>query len=172
MITEIGARMRSTLQTEVTLSSTEAELVALSAAAREVIFIMRLIMNTNEITDLDFSLNESKFHCTIHEDNQATIAVAEEYRIRPRTKHINVKYWHFRQFMDKHKDLIDIKWIPTTEQVADMLTKALPAPSLHKFTQFVCGWLHPIHIMNVILFWRSLSNVVSNCHLYLSMYMV
>ena len=36
--------------------------------------------------------------CTVFEDNQRTIAVAKAPSILPRTKHISLKYHHFRQF--------------------------------------------------------------------------
>ena len=83
-------------------------------------------------------------HITVHEDNQGTIAIAKEYRIRPRTKHINVKYWHFTQFMQQNKDCMSINWIPSEDNISDILTKPLGRVLHHKHTKSICGWTHPM----------------------------
>ena len=78
----------SKLQTKISLSSTKAEMVALSLATRECIFLLWLIQDTQSTGGLDMSLNDSKLHCRIMEDNQGTIAIADEPQIRPQTKHL------------------------------------------------------------------------------------
>ena len=130
----------SKLQTEISLSATEAEMIAMSTATRENIFLLRLIMDAKANSDLHIKINDSKLHCTVHEDNTGTLELAKEYRIRPRTKHINVKYWHFTIFMRKHKNLISFNWIPSTEQLADIFTKPLGEGLFHKFASIICGW--------------------------------
>ena len=130
----------SKLQLEMCLSATEAELVALSMAAREVIFLIRLIKDAKTISNIDITLNNSMFHCTMHEDNTGTIEIAKEYRVRPRTKHINVKYWHFTKLMEANKGVMSIRWIRSTDQIADIFTKPLGQELHHKFTQAIQGW--------------------------------
>ena len=130
----------SRLQTEVCLSSTESELVALSSATRELIYLLRIVKEAKEIAQLDLRLTNSRIICRVYEDNQGTIAIAKEYRVRPRTKHINVKYWHFAQFMKKHKDIIRIHWIQSEDQIADIFTKPLGKPLHEKFTINLLGW--------------------------------
>ena len=98
----------SRLQTEVCLSSTESELVTMSAATREVIYLLRVIKDAKEVAQLDLRLLHSRIICRVFEDNQGTIAIAKEYRVRPRTKHINVKYWHFTKFMEQHTNILRI----------------------------------------------------------------
>ena len=120
----------SKLQTEVTLSSTEAEMVALSAATQEAIFLLRVIKDITRYSALDLNINGSRTLCKVHEDNQGTIAITEEYRIRPRTKHIKVKYWHFNKFMEEHQCIMSLHWIPSEKQLADIFTKPLN-PELH-----------------------------------------
>ena len=115
-------------------------MIALSAATRENIFMLRLIKDTMEKSSLKIKLNDSQLHCTVHEDNTGTIELAKEYRIHPRTKYINVKYWNFTHFMQANKDLISINWIPSIEQLADILTKLLAEPLFTKFTAIICGW--------------------------------
>lgn len=137
------------LQLTVATSSTEAEMVALSAATKEVIFFFNLINDANKLGNLDITLNNSHMHITVHEDNQGTIAIAKEYRIRPRTKHINVKYWHYTQFMQKNKDIMSINWVPSEENLADILTKPLGRLLHHRHLRTICGWTHPMSSMEL-----------------------
>ena len=110
----------SKLQTEIALSTTEAEYIALSQAMREVLPFLNLM---GEIKDLLPVKNDKpKFYCTVWEDNRSCIKVAESPKFTPRTKHIALKYHHFRQFVN---DIIFIFPIDTLEQNADILTKPL-----------------------------------------------
>ena len=113
--------------------------------------MLRLIKDTMKKSNLKIKLNDSKLHCTVHEDNTGTIELAKEYRIRPRTKHINVKYWHFTHFMLANKDLISINWIPSAEQLADILTKPLAESLFTKFVAIICGWYKGQPIAKAIL---------------------
>ena len=64
--------------------------------------------------------------CKLFEDNNGAIELAKAPKIRPRTKHIALKYHHFREHVQK--GLIEINLIDTFEEVADIFTKALPFP--------------------------------------------
>ena len=44
-------------------------------------------------------------------------------KMRPRTKHIGLKYHHFRSKVKE--GLITVKYVNTENQLADLLTKAL-----------------------------------------------
>ena len=138
----------SRLQTEVCLSSTESELVAMSAATREVIYLLRVIKDAKEVAQLDLRLLHSRIICRVFEDNQGTIAIAKEYRVRPRTKHINVKYWHFTKFMEQHNNILRIHWIKSEDQIADIFTKPLGVALHNKFTINILGWNHEDEIRN------------------------
>ena len=61
------------------------------------------------------------FHCKIWEDNQSTITMATTQKFTPRTKHIALKYHHFRKWVDS-KD-IEISYVRTEDQQADILAK-------------------------------------------------
>lgn len=41
--------------------------------------------------------NDERLHCTLFEDNNGSLELAKAPRYRPRTKHIAVKYHHFRE---------------------------------------------------------------------------
>jgi hypothetical protein len=131
----------SKLQVEICLSSSESEMVALSAAARECIFLIRLIKDAQVTGGLDLNLSDSQIHCRILEDNQSTIALADEPKIRPRTKHINQKYWHFRHFLRENAGILSIQWISSAENIADIFTKPLSERLFVKFAAKLGSWL-------------------------------
>ena len=114
----------SKLQSEISLSSTECEYIALSQSMREVIPLMELLKELNPL--LPIRNVTPKLHCTIFEDNNLCIELVKCPRMRPRAKHIALKYHHFRS---KVKDgSVSVEYIHTAKRTADILTKALPEP--------------------------------------------
>ena len=126
----------SKLQTEVTLSTTEAEYIALSQALREVIPLMQLLTEVNKVFSLNLPTPE--VHCKVWEDNNGCITLAQSQKFSPRTKHIAIKYHHFRQHV---KDgTISIVAIDTKEQTADIFTKPLDKSLFVHLRKKLCGW--------------------------------
>ena len=68
-------------------------------------------------------VSKPDFVCKVHEDNQSTIKMATGVNFSPRTKHIALKYHHFRSHVKSGRVVIHYK--PTEEQLADLLTKPL-----------------------------------------------
>lgn len=127
----------SKLQTEIALSSTESEYISLSQSLREVIPMMRLI---NEMKDngFDLPINTPEVHCKVFEDNNGALEMAQTPKMRPRTKHLNIKYHHFRSAVaDK---LVTIHRVSTEEQMADIFTKPLGLMLFEKFRMMIMGW--------------------------------
>ena len=93
----------------------EAEYVAASSAIQEVIWHKQLLE--------ELSFNQ-ELPITVLSDNTAAISVAHQDSNHPKAKHIGIKYHHIRESV-KHK-VVDLKWIDTKNQLADILTKALP----------------------------------------------
>jgi len=58
--------------------------------------------------------------------------------MQPHTKHINIKYHHFRDFVDRGE--ISLHAINTNDQPADVLTKPLNKAKLAQHHQFIQGW--------------------------------
>ena len=108
------------MQTEISLSTAESEHIACSTAKREVLSIMQLMQEMDKI----FPMNRPKLivHCSVYEDNESCIAMAKNRKFSQRTKHIAIKYHHFRRHVNK---TVFINSIDTTEQIADALTKPL-----------------------------------------------
>jgi hypothetical protein len=126
----------SKLQSQVALSTTEAEYIALSQALRDIIPIMDLVL---EIRELNFQVicSAPKIYCKAFEDNSGALELAKLPKLRPRTKHINICYHHFREHV--RKGLIKIYPISTDDQVADTLTKPLAQNSFVKHRSIMCG---------------------------------
>ena len=128
---------KSQLQTEIALSSTESEYIGLSSGLREVIPIMRTLAEMKEYGIPIGNVN-SNVYCRVFEDNSGALEMAKVHKYRPRTKHMNVKYHHFRDYVARGE--VTLHAIGTDRQPADMLTKPLNISVLSKHRKFVMGW--------------------------------
>ena len=126
----------SKLQTEIALSTTEAEYIALSMAMREVLPFLNLMQEINSV--LPLPAGAPKFFCKVWEDNRSCIKVAESPKFTPCTKHIALKYHHFRRFVSD--GTVTIFPINTLEQTADIFTKPLDGPQFTYLRKKLCGW--------------------------------
>jgi len=126
----------SKLQTEVALSTTGAEYIALSQSTRDLIPMRNLLQELSTATKL--IVGSTNAHSTIFEDNKGCVELATAPRMRPRTRHIGLKYHHFHSHVDL--GLITIQWIDTKNQLADIFTKPLPASSFLPLRQALLGW--------------------------------
>jgi hypothetical protein len=108
----------SRLQPTVAASTTEAEYMAAAYAIKEGLWLRNLLskigVGTNSIT--------------IFADNQSAIKLLKNPVFSMRSKHIDVIY-HFARERVMRKD-IAFKYLPTTEMVADALTKPVPPNKL------------------------------------------
>ncbi len=126
----------SKLQTEIALSTTEAEYTALSHAMREVLPLMNLMQEIHDI--FSFQHNKPNIFCRVWEDNHSCIKVAKSPKFTHRTKHILLKYHHFRQYVSN--GTIKINPIDTREQIADIFTKPLNKKQFTYLRKKLCGW--------------------------------
>jgi hypothetical protein len=100
-------------QQTVALSSTEAEYMALSDATKEAIYLRRFL---KEVLDIDKQIQ-------IMNDNQGARSLAQNPIQHSRTKHIDIRHHFIREILQRKE--IEIKYIQTSEMVADFLTKPL-----------------------------------------------
>ena len=107
----------------VTLSTTKAEYVASTHAAKEAIWLC------NFIGEVFLPLVEPTI---LHCDNQSTLAIATNGNFHARTKHIDIRY-HFICFIIKNGS-IKLVYCPTDDMTTDTLTKALPSLKAKHFT--------------------------------------
>ena len=102
------------------LSTTEVEYIALSLAAQDAIWLQKLLME----------LKVPSQPITLMEDNQGAIVLTKNPVAHSRTKHINIRFHFVCEALEK--DVIKIKYCPTEEMVADLLTKPLPKGTFEK----------------------------------------
>ncbi len=126
----------SKLQTQVTLSTTEAEYIAMSQSLRGILPIMFLVQ---EIGEKGFQVICTKpyVYCKVFEDNSGAWELARLPKLCPCTKHINVCYHHFCKHA--RNGLIKIFPVGTKNQIADALTKALSQNVFQQHRCYMCG---------------------------------
>jgi hypothetical protein len=107
-------------QKVVSQSSTEAELYAEAAAINETKWLNGLLQEIGLIQA------RTSAAPVIYGDNQSTQALSKNGIKSERTKHVAIKYAFIHDEVSKER--VKLQWIPTTEQLADILTKALPRP--------------------------------------------
>jgi len=107
-------------QKVVSQSTCEAELYAQAAGINEVKWLNDLLS--------EIGLNVSSAP-TIFGDNQSTQALSKNGIKSERTKHVAIKYAYIHDEVSHER--VKLQWIPTTEQLADILTKSLSRP-LHE----------------------------------------
>jgi hypothetical protein len=64
--------------------------------------------------------------------------MATSKKFTPRTKHIALKYHHFRSHVKKGH--IEINYCPTEDQKADLLTKPLADAAFFRLRNMLIGW--------------------------------
>ena len=113
---------KSKKQTTTALSSAEAEYYAAGEATKEILWLRQLL---------------SEIGCTqptgtrLYGDNETAISIASNDTFHDRTKHIDMRHHFIREHV--LAGTVDLTWISTKDQQADILTKAL---GKHIFTSF------------------------------------
>ena len=123
------------MQTEVALSKTEAEYVALSQRTRYLNPNKNLVEYLNTFNKV--SNKEINTYSTLFGDNLSTLQLETEPKYSPKTKRLCFKYHHFRQYVKKK--VISIRAIGTDGQQVDVLTKLLALYKCRKFIQLIMG---------------------------------
>lgn len=112
----------------VTTSTTEAELLALSEAARAMQYTIRLLRH------LGFRPNHE---ITLRCDNRQTVDLitSTNTKLHTKLKHIDIhNHWLRQEVADGR---LTIRWVPTAEMAADGLTKPLTRQNHERFVQML-----------------------------------
>lgn len=111
-------------QKTVSLSSAEAEYMALAAVVQEVKWVNQFLC------ELLMPYVKLSLCISVYVDNQAAIMISKNDVYHDRTKHIDIRYHFIR---DAIKDgLFKIEWVSTEQQLADGFTKALSTITFNK----------------------------------------
>jgi len=97
------------------LSTTEAEYIAASDATKEAMWMRRLMESVGAADDGPTQLRL---------DNQGSIKLVKNPEFHKRTKHIDVRFHYIREVYSSGH--IEIQYVTSSQQLADILTKALP----------------------------------------------
>ena len=100
-------------------STTEAEYISASEAAKEVVWIRKFIAEIGVIPSISGLVD---LYC----DNNGAIAQAKEPRSHQKSKHILRRYHLIRDVVDRGD--VKIRRVSTNANVVDPLTKPLPRP--------------------------------------------
>jgi len=106
----------------VVLSSTEAEYIAQTHAAKEALWLQSFIDEMRGPQDRPITIN-----C----DNQGAISLAKDNKYHSRTKHIDLWYHFICKAVENGKFLVT--YIPTDKNLSDIFTKALARPKFEFF---------------------------------------
>ena len=117
----------SSTQNIITLSTTEAEYVALGDGVKEALFVKGV---------LSFIIPSISENCIkVFVDNDGAISLANNPLSSARTKHMDVRF-HFIRELTRSKT-ISVEYVPTKEQRADILTKALTGAIFKEHRDFL-----------------------------------
>jgi len=117
---------KSKKQPTVTLSSMEAEYVALTYCVMEIQFVMNLLKEMGVAVDTPVIVNE---------DNAGALFLAKNHSLGQRTKHIDIKYHYVRDLIEN--GIIEIKYVQTNWNLADIMTKSLGEEKHDKFAEML-----------------------------------
>ena len=105
---------RSSRQTSTALSSSEAEIVSLCDAVKELVWLRNLMLELRLIDN-----NPVTIYC----DNTSAIRIGTSEKAVHRTKHLRAKFYFCHEQVENK--IIDIQYVNTNNQLADYLTKPL-----------------------------------------------
>lgn len=132
---------RSQKQTLVATSSNHAEVIALHEASRECVWLRSM----TQLILTSCGLEKDKIPTLIYEDNAACVTQMKEGYIKSdRTKHIPPRFFSYTQDLIKDKQ-IEMKYIQSSNNAADLFTKALPTAIFRKHVHSI-GMRH-VHSM-------------------------
>ncbi|GLB39961.1 putative reverse transcriptase (RNA-dependent DNA polymerase) [Lyophyllum shimeji] len=112
----------SKYQPTVATSTTEAEYMAMSRAVQQLQWMY------SSLSDIDFPQPRP---AQLFADNSGAISLTKNTKNNARVKHIDIRHHYLRECVENGD--VHVNYIPSAENIADLLTKALPRPAHHKF---------------------------------------
>ena len=129
LLSNAAVSWQSKKQTSVAQSSTEAEYIALASATKEALWVRTFL---SEMYGSTFDAPGGP-GTLILVDNQSAMALAKNSTFHDRTKHIAVRHHFIRDEIEERR--IRVEYVPTGDQVADVLMKALAREKHSRFTE-------------------------------------
>ncbi|GJR28303.1 retrovirus-related pol polyprotein from transposon TNT 1-94 [Tanacetum coccineum] len=101
-------------QKSTAISTTEAEYIAMSGCCAQILWMR------SQLTDYGFAFNKIPLYC----DNRSAIALCCNNVQHSRSKHIDIRHHFIREQVEK--GVVELYFVTTDYQLADIFTKALP----------------------------------------------
>lgn len=114
------------------LSSTEAEFVAMTEAAKDVLWLQ------NFLTELGLPVETP----TIFTDSQSAMEWARNAKHHQRNKHVALKYFFIRDLVNDRA--VRMRFVSTDKNIADILTKPTTKSVFSKLKPTLMGWLSKV----------------------------
>ena len=95
----------SKLQTDISMSTFEAECISLSKAMRYLLPLRKLIQKVGTQFNINFA-SPATMHSTLFDNNNGALSLDKFPRTTPRTHHISVKYHFFREIFGEGKGIM------------------------------------------------------------------
>ena len=118
---------KSGMQKIVALSVTEAEVIALVMCVQEMLYIKKVL----ESMEL-----EVEKPMKVYSDNKGAVDLANGWSVSGNTKHMEVRIMFLREL--KESGALQVEWIPTAENEADIFTKNVEQKLFQKHVSTFC----------------------------------
>ena len=122
-------------QPTVALSSAEAEYVTACLAAQEIQWIRQLLA--------EIGVPLERTGTTVYSDSQSAMHMANN-PTSGRAKHIDIKYHFVKEA--RERGVVNFKYVHTSEQAADLMTKALAKAKVVQFRNILNGQTGRLHV--------------------------
>lgn len=109
-------------QTAIASSSTEAEYYALHETAKEAVYLKKILK--------DFGI-DTKTAVKIFCDSQSALSMLHGEKFSRSTKHMAVRFHYLKDLIER--EIIAVSYVPTSDNISDLLTKPLPRQTIEKF---------------------------------------
>ncbi|GJS33303.1 retrovirus-related pol polyprotein from transposon TNT 1-94 [Tanacetum coccineum] len=110
-------------QTSTSISSTEAEYITMSGCCAQILWMR------SQLSDYGFAYNHIPLYC----DNKSAIALCCNNVQHSRSKHIDIRHHFIREQVEK--GVVELYFVRTEYQLADIFTKALPRDEFESFSR-------------------------------------
>lgn len=115
---------KSSRQATTTTSTCESEFVSCSTASKDLLWVRNLL------SELGINLKPTP----VHIDNQGTIKLIRNNQTHAKTKHLDIKLHFIRDINNKS---IQVRYVPSEDNISDLLTKPLPSNKFYKFLDII-----------------------------------
>ena len=116
------------MQKFVTLSVTEAECVAATSCVQDMIY------GRNFLESLGLKVKKPM---TLWIDNKGVVDIFNNWSIAGNTRAVSIRFAYIREL--KEAGELEIKWISTMDNPADIFTKNLDGTAFQKHAKVFCG---------------------------------